>query len=58
MHRPRPLQGRGPLMEASMKERNWVAKHCRTFNKAVTHRDRKKALKRGVVKHKPRHWDA
>lgn len=45
-------------MEASMKTNNWVAKHCRTFNKAVTHRDRKKALKRGVVKHKPRHWDA
>ena len=44
-------------MEASMRERNWVAKHCRTFNKAATFKDRKKALKRGVVKHKRRLWD-
>ena len=41
-----------------MKERNWVAKHCRTYNKAATHMDRKKALKRGAVKHKRRQWDA
>ena len=41
-----------------MKQRNWVAKHAHLCNKAATHRDRKKALKRGVVKHKRRLWDA
>ena len=45
-------------MEASMKTNNWVAKHCRTFNKAHTMADRKKAMKRGKVKHKRRLWDA
>ena len=31
---------------------NPVAKNCKKFNKAVVHIDRKKALKRGAVKHK------
>ena len=35
-----------------MKTRNFVAKHARTFNKARVHTDRKKAVKRGYVKHK------
>ena len=34
---------------------NLVAKHARTFNKAATHRDRKKDVKRGKVKHKKRY---
>lgn len=33
---------------------NFVAKHTRTFNKAVVMVDRKKALKRGKIKHKRR----
>jgi hypothetical protein len=32
--------------------RNLVAKHARTYNTAVRFEDRKKALKRGKVKHK------
>ncbi|MBV0931795.1 DUF7230 family protein [Marinobacterium weihaiense] len=32
--------------------RNYVAKHARCFNKAAKFEDRKKALKRGKVKHK------
>lgn len=35
-----------------MKTRNYVAKHARTFNKAHTFTDRKKATKRGYRKHK------
>ena len=35
-----------------MRARNFVAKHARTFNKATVQRDRKKAQKRGYVKHK------
>jgi hypothetical protein len=31
---------------------NPVAKHCRAFNKAVVMTDRKKAARRGYVKHK------
>lgn len=31
---------------------NLVAKHARTFNKAVTMIDRKKAIKKGHQKHK------
>lgn len=31
---------------------NLVAKHARKFNKAATHRDRKKDAKRGARKHK------
>ena len=31
---------------------NLVAKHARKFNNAVTMRDRKKAAKRGHIKHK------
>ena len=34
---------------------NPVAKNCKKFNKAVVHIDRKKALKRGAVKHKAGH---
>jgi hypothetical protein len=32
--------------------RNPVAKHCRTFNRAARHHDRKKAAKRGYSKHR------
>ncbi|GAB0154370.1 hypothetical protein [Marinobacterium sp. BA1] len=32
--------------------RNLVAKHARTYNTAARFEDRKKALKRGKVKHK------
>ena len=35
--------------------RNPVAKHGRHFNRAAQYRDRKKAVKRGYQKHKPRH---
>lgn len=35
-----------------MKTNNYVAKHCRKYNKAVVHTDRKKASKRGYRKHK------
>ena len=31
---------------------NLVAKHARKFNRAQTHRDRKRALKSGYQKHK------
>jgi hypothetical protein len=31
---------------------NYVAKNARKFNKAAIHKDRKKAEKRGEVKHK------
>lgn len=31
---------------------NLVAKHARAFNKASVHIDRKKAAKRGKIKHK------
>lgn len=34
------------------KHTNPVAKHARHFNKAAIHIDRKKALKRGHIKHK------
>lgn len=37
-----------------LKRQNPVAKHSHTYNKAVTHKDRRKALKRGYVKHKGR----
>ena len=36
---------------------NPVAKHMRAFNNAVTMRDRKKAAKRGAIKHKGRQYD-
>ena len=32
--------------------RNLVAKHAAKFNRAAKHKDRKKALKRGDVKHR------
>ena len=35
-----------------VKQNNLVAKHCRTFNKAVVMKDRKQAAKRGYSKHK------
>lgn len=35
-----------------MKQRNLVSKHARTFNVAAVHVDRKKASKRGKIKHK------
>lgn len=31
---------------------NYVAKHAKTYNKAVIFEDKKKALKRGKLKHK------
>ena len=43
--------------EKTEKTRNLVAKHARTFNKAATHRDRKKGAKRGYTKHKGRNFD-
>jgi len=36
---------------------NPVAKHSRKFNRAATHRDRKRAAKRGMRKHKGRFQD-
>ena len=41
-----------------MKTNSLVAKHARSFNKAHVMADRKKAMKRGAVKHKRRLWDA
>ena len=38
-----------------MKPKNLVAKHSRTFNKAVVFTDRKKSIKRGYTKHKKRY---
>lgn len=35
-----------------MKQRNLVAKHARSFNKASIQKDKKKSLKKGYVKHK------
>lgn len=39
-----------------MKQRNFVAKHAGTFNKARTFKDRKKSYKRGDRKHRSR-WN-
>ena len=39
-----------------MKDRNWVAKHARQFNKSAVMRDRKKDMKRGVRKHKKKFY--
>ena len=39
------------MIEAT-KMKNPVAKHARSFNKAATFKDRKKALKKGDCKHK------
>lgn len=39
------------------KQRNWVAKHARSYNRSAIHRDRKKDAKRGVEKHKARSLD-
>jgi len=38
-----------------MKTNNLVAKHAKTFNKAAVFKDRKKAAKKGYVKHKKSH---
>ena len=35
-----------------LKQRNYVAKHLRTFNRATVEVDRKKASKRGYRKHR------
>lgn len=35
-----------------MKDRNYVAKHARQFNKAAVFTDRKRAAKKGYSKHK------
>jgi hypothetical protein len=37
--------------------RNYVAKHARQFNTAAVFTDRKKAAKRGAIKHKGRPFD-
>lgn len=39
-------------MKKQFKTRNPVARHLRTFNKAVTFKDRKKDAKNGYCKHK------
>jgi hypothetical protein len=36
---------------------NIVAKHARKFNLAHTFEDRKRALKRGKIKHKGKHYE-
>ena len=41
-----------PIMIEATKMKNPVAKHARSFNKAATFKDRKKALKKGDYKHK------
>ena len=41
-----------------MKANNFVAKHARSFNKATVQTDRKKAQKRGAVKHKGKSYDS
>jgi len=41
-----------PARNKSPKRRNPVAKQAGRFNRAATHRDRKKALKRGALKHR------
>jgi hypothetical protein len=43
--------------EYEMKARNLVSKHARSFNKSAVMKDRKKAAKRGVVKHKNTKFD-
>lgn len=42
------------------KERNWVAKHARRYNRAAVYRDRKRDAKRGYRKHRggARHGEA
>lgn len=35
-----------------MKDRNYVAKHARSYNKAAVFVDRKQAAKKGYTKHK------
>lgn len=39
------------------KQRNLVAKHARTFNKAHVFVDRKKSLKSGKIKHKGKSYE-
>jgi len=39
-----------------MKTRNLVAKHARKFNVAVVHADRKKAARKGKIKHKGKQY--
>jgi hypothetical protein len=41
-----------PARNKLPKRRNPVAKLAGRFNRAATHRDRKKALKRGALKHR------
>jgi len=40
-----------------MKARNLVSKNAREFNKCAVMKDRKKASKRGAVKHKNKKFD-
>ena len=47
------LQGGEDVNKQPVSEpRNYVAKNARAFNKSATFEDRKKALKKGKVKHK------
>jgi len=39
-------------MDSKLTNRNLVAKHARKFNKAAVHVDRKKAARKGKLKHK------
>lgn len=43
--------------EAAIAQPNFVAKHARQFNKAAVFVDRKKASKKGAIKHKGRPFD-
>jgi len=43
-------------MKKKRRERNPVAKYCNVFNKASTHRDKKKEEKKGKTKHKARYF--
>lgn len=43
--------------EAANAQPNFVAKHAQQFNKAAVFVDRKKAAKKGAIKHKGRLFD-
>ena len=47
--------GYGAKGSNKVESRNPVAKHARKFNKAAVHTDKKKAQKKGYVKHKGKH---
>jgi hypothetical protein len=45
------------MTDGSVKRRNFVAKHCRSFNLATVQTDRKKATKRGYRKHRSKAYE-